>query len=266
MIYRFWIVLVIIFFTSLSIAQPKIIVKPGFVKYFEEHNVYGSILIYSEKDSCFITNNPGRSDSSFLPASTFKIPNSLIALETGVIKDTNEVIKWDSTHYNIESWNRNHTLRSAFANSVVWFYQEVARRIGEKRMQHFVDTMNYGNRDISGGIDRFWLDGSLRISQSQQIDFLRRMYYYQLPVSRRSIDIVKNIMILEQTPAAILHAKTGFAIRDLKNIGWLVGYVERGKDIYFFATCIERNSPDDLFGKARLEITKKVFAELEIFP
>jgi beta-lactamase class D len=245
-------------------AQQNCRELPELGKFFKEYNVVGSFVLYDRNNDSMVCYNHARITKEFIPASTFKIPNSLIALETGVVSDENFVIKWDSTHYGIEPWNRDHTLITAFANSVVWYFQEIARRIGQTRMQHFVDTLRYGNRDISGGIDRFWLDGGLRISQLQQIDFLRRLYAYQLPVSMRSIDIVKKIMILEKTDSYTLSAKTGLALRTDREIGWLVGYLERDGNVYFFATNIEQKDPTDLFGKARLEITRSIFRSLHL--
>ncbi len=130
-----------------------------------------------------------------MPASTFKIPNSIIALETGVVEDPDkDIFKWDGVKRSIEAWNKDHTLRSAIAVSAVPVYQEIARRIGPERMQKYVDLMDYGNRDIGGGIDQFWLTGNLRIDPMQQIDFLDRLHRGVLPVSRRSQELVRDII------------------------------------------------------------------------
>lgn len=237
---------------------------PDLAHFFQEYRVEGSFLLADLKNDSMICFNSKRTRTPFIPASTFKIPNTLIALETGVLTDENSLIRWDSTHYAIESWNHDQTLRTAFQYSAVWYYQEVARRIGKTRMQKYLDRLKYGNRDISGGIDRFWLDGGLRISSEQQIDFLKRLYTYQLPISRRNIDILKKIMVLEKTDAYILSAKTGLALRADHMIGWLVGFLERDRDVYFFATNIEQHDRSDLFGAARLEITRKIFRYLKL--
>ncbi len=131
-----------------------------FSKYFDEYNVKGSFLLYDQNKDEYIYYDSARCNTQFIPASTFKIFNSLVSLETGVIADENEIIKWDSIESNKE-WNRDHNMRSAIKYSVVWFYQELARRVGEERMQYYIDTVGYGNRDISGGIDRFWLVGGV---------------------------------------------------------------------------------------------------------
>src|SRR3977135_4644506 len=117
-----------------------------------------------------------------LPASTFKIPNSLIALETGVVVDPDkDVFKGDGVTRPIEAGNKDHTMRSAIAASAVPVYQEIARRIGEERMQKYVDLLDYGNRDIGGGLHQFWLTGNMRIDPIQQVDFVDRLRRGGLP-------------------------------------------------------------------------------------
>ena len=118
----------------------------------------------------------GRARTGYLPGSTFKIPHALIALETGVVADVDkEVIRWDGVVREIEEWNRDHTLRTAMRYSVVPVFQQIANRIGAERMKQFVDAFDYGNRDIGGALDRFWLDGALRISALEQIEFLQAL-------------------------------------------------------------------------------------------
>jgi beta-lactamase class D len=156
-------------------------------------------------------------------------------------------------------------MQSAFKYSVVWYYQELARRVGGAKQKYWLDKAHYGNADTSGGIDRFWLTGKLRITPEQQIDFLQRLYKNQLPFSRRSMDIVRRIMIAEQTPKYALRAKTGWSEQDSLSIGWYVGYVEKENNVYFFATCIQSRYPDNTdFGRARIEITRSILKELKI--
>ncbi|WP_233562372.1 penicillin-binding transpeptidase domain-containing protein, partial [Sorangium cellulosum] len=182
--------------------------------------------------------NPDRAAAGYMPASTFKIPNTIIGLETGVIPDERFSLRWNGVKRSIPDWNRDHDLASAMKHSVFWFYQEVARRIGPERMKAHLDAFGYGNRDISGGIDWFWLTGGLRITPHEQVDFQRRLHAGALPCSPRSLDIVKRIIVLEQTPAYTLRGKTGLAVDERTTTGWLVGSVERGADTYFYATVL----------------------------
>ena len=140
-------------------VNPVSVVNPELEKYFQGFK--GAFVLYDFNKNQYIRFNPERCAEQFIPASTFKIMNSLIGLETGVIPDENYVIKWDGTHYDVPSWNQDHTLKTAIQNSVVWYYQELARRVGSEKMQYYVDAAQYGNQNISGQIDNFWLEGGL---------------------------------------------------------------------------------------------------------
>ncbi len=231
-------------------------------KFFKEKNIQGCFLLYDLNQNKYLGYNLARTDSAFIPASTFKIFNSLVALETEVIKNENEIIKWDSVDRQNEQWNKDNNLRSAFKYSVVWFYQELARRIGQDRMQKYIDTVGYGNKNINGGIDFFWLRGDLRISPKQQIDFLLRLYNDGLPFSKRTMDIVKDIMIFEKNDDYVLRAKTGWGMRLIRQIGWFVGYAVKGNNVFFFANNIDIYKDEDANG--RIPITKDILKYLKI--
>ena len=150
-------------------------------------------------------------------------------------------------------------MRSAICNSVVWYYQELARRVGEEQMRAYVEAAAYGNADISGNIDSFWLDGALRISPDEQVEFLKRLYLNGLPFSQRSMDIVKDIIVLEETDTYKLSGKTGSAIRIEVYQGWFVGYLETDDNVYFFATNFES---DDSNGFANGENAKRISLDI----
>ncbi len=199
----------------------------------------GAFEAYDTRTGLTIRHNPALCAQRFSPASTFKIPNSLIGLETGVIPDQHYVIPWDGVKRTFTSWNRDHDLASAIANSVVPYYQELARRVGKARMQHYLDTLGYGNRTIGEAVDRFWLDGSLQISPDEQVAFLRRLRDDRVPFSQRSIGIVKEIVKQDSSAGWTLRAKTGYAAEDsLHAVGWYVGWVERADRAVVFALCI----------------------------
>ncbi len=251
-----------------SIATPQVIsatatseINPELGKYFD--GLPGTFVLYDLKHDHTLRYNPTRSAERFLPASTFKILNSLISLETGVIPDENTVIKWNGTIYDIPAWNHDQTLRSAIKDSVVWYYQELARRVGPERMQKYVDTVGYGNHDISGNVDSFWLDGALRISADEQVEFLKRLYQNDLPFSQRTLDIVKDILILDKTSVSRLSGKTGTQLRVEPAINWFVGYVEKDGNVYFFATNLElpEGSTDNARAK---ETTLRILRDLKL--
>ena len=238
-------------------------------------NTIGAFVLYDMKNDRYIRYNEKRCRERFSPKSTFKIPNSLIGLETGVIKDAEFVIAWDRQKYppqdnwNIEPfkhWGQDHTLRTAIKYSVVWYYRELALQVGQQRMKKYLGDLKYGNQRIGGPVDEFWLDNSLKISADEQVEFLKALYTEKLPVSKRSIGIVKDILLLEQTPAYRLSAKTGGGpIAQGKAIVWFVGYVETGGNVYFFATNIEGPTYMSIRDR-RIEITKQRLASLGYLP
>ncbi len=237
--------------------------RPEFVKYFKEAKVEGAFLLYDLGRDRYTVYNTSRTQQGFIPASTYKIFNSLVALETGVVRDENEVLKWDGVDRGNAGWNQDQNMRTAIKRSTVWFYQEVARRVGEKRMQHYITQAGYGNRNIQGGIDQFWLDGQLRITMREQIDFLVKFHRNNLPFSQKTIATVKDILVYEKTESYTMRAKTGWGARFKPQVGWFVGYVERADgSAYFFATNIDILKFDD--SKARISITKNILREMKI--
>jgi beta-lactamase class D len=247
-------------------AAPTDEIRPDWEKQFQTFNVKGAFVVYDLNRQHYLRYNPARCDQRFIPASTFKIMNALVGLETGVIPTADYTIKWDGTHYDIPAWNHDHTLRTAMQNSVVWYYQELARRVGPEKMQYYIDAANYGNRNISGPLDSFWLDGGLSISPNEQIEFLKRLYAGKLPFSSQTMDTVKDIMVLEKATDYTLRGKVGWGQRIKPQIGWFVGYLEEKDNVYFFATNIESDAPDQNFGEAREKITRTIFHDLGLLP
>lgn len=232
-------------------------------KFFDEYEHDGCFVLYDLNKNEFIKYNSERCKEQFIPASTFKIFNSLAALESNVIKDEYEIIKWDSVKRSYENWNQDLDIKRAFKFSAVWFYQELARRIGYDKMKYYITENHYGNENIDGGIDKFWLQGDLRISPDEQVEFLRKLYLNELTFSQRAIDIVKNIMIYDQNENYILRVKTGWGIIDDTNIGWFVGYAEAHNNTYFFAVNVEALKPEDGF-VSRINITYNILKYLNI--
>ncbi|HEX8548931.1 MAG TPA: class D beta-lactamase [Cytophagaceae bacterium] len=254
---------------SFSFTSSKVItvLRPDFESAFKEYNVEGSFLAYDLQAKTRYVYNPKRCKERFSPASTFKIFNSLVAIETGVAPDANYELKWDSIDRHNANWNRNTDMKAAFANSTVWYYQQLAKSIGPARMKEWIEKVGYGNNDISGGIDEFWLTGNLRISQEEQVEFLRKLYLGELPFSKRTMDMVKEIMVNEQTDSYKLSGKTGWAIRDEFNIIWFVGFLERNDKVYLYATNFETVYEDlPTITKGRIEITKSIFRKMNVIP
>jgi beta-lactamase class D len=243
--------------------------SPDLAPYFKPFPA-GAFVLYDLKRGRHLRYNEARCRERFSPFSTFKIANSLIGLDSGVITDAEFVIKWDEKKYPafdrdtlpFSAWWQDQTLRTAFKRSVVWYYRELALRVGEKRMKEYVGKIGYGNGDASGPLNGFWLNSSLKISADEQVDFLRRLYKEELPVSKRSVGIVKEIMTLEETPDYRLSGKTGGGpLGENRFLGWFVGYVETKDNTYFFATEIE--GPTYLSVRdERIALTKRILAGL----
>lgn len=250
--------------SALTMPPLEVTQNIDFGKHFRDLGIEGSILIEDANNTRY-QHNPQRNTTRFLPASTFKVLNSLISLETAVINDEVAVLTWDGIPRMIPEWNRDLNMREAFKLSAVWFYQVLARRVGNERMQKWVTQVGYGNQKIGNkeDIDKFWLEGELRITPSEQIQFLHRLYNNDLPFSKRTVSIVKDIMIVEKTPNYTLRAKTGWAglgNKTMPQIGWIVGYLEQGKSVYFFATNIDLKNDAD--APKRLEVTRRCFKDL----
>lgn len=235
-----------------------------FKKYFDEYGHTGCFVLYDLKNDSYARYNSERCEQRFIPASTFKIFNSLAGIETGAVKNENDTIRWDGVDRGWTEWNKDMDMKHAFKFSSVWFYQEIARRVGEEKMQELININEYGNKDISGGIDLFWLEGGFRVSADEQIEFLKKLYLDEVRFSQRSIDIVKSIMIYEQTENYILRAKTGWGIRFETQVGWFIGYIERDGNVYFFATNVESKNPEKGY-VSRIQITKNILSELGLY-
>jgi beta-lactamase class D len=241
----------------------------GFERLFQRHQ--RSVCCLRPEERSLRALQPQRCRERFSPKSTFKIPNSLIGLETGVIRDAEFVIQWNREKYppqpnwNEEpfvNWGKDQTLRSALKYSVVWYYRELALRVGGRQMKKYVRAFNYGNEDVSGRVDNFWLNNVLKISADEQVEFLKAFYTGRLPVSKRSTEIVKDILVLEKTPTYQLSTKTGGGpIDEGIYIGWFVGYLESNGNVYFFAINIEGASFVEIRDK-RIHLTKQILKAL----
>jgi len=221
-----------------------------------------TVVVYDLQRNKYQAVHGERAARRLVPASTFKIVNALTAVDLGVVAGPAAVIPWDSVERDRPEWNRDLDLREAFRVSAVPHFQHLARQIGPARMQRALDRAGYGNRNIGSVIDRFWLDGPLRISPLEQVQMLTRLYRGELPFSPRAITTVRDIMVVEQTPAYTVRAKTGWTNVTPDEVGWWVGWVERGPDVYVFATSLESPNPTDAFGPARERITRRVLAAL----
>jgi len=243
------------------------IVRSDLVEIFDSAKVSGAILVFDPQKNVYYSNDFARSERGYLPASTFKIPNSIIALETGVVESDSTLFKWDGRKRRLIVWEQDLIFRDAFHVSCVPCYQEIARNIGVERMRKFLDQFQYGNMIVdSSNIDLFWLEGESKISLRQQVDFIYRFFNSEIGISKRTEEIMKRLMVIEENAVYAISGKTGWAIRNGNNLGWFAGYLETDGRVYFFATNIEPSGEFDmsLFPKIRSEITHRALSTLKI--
>lgn len=233
----------------------------------QEAKSEGCFILYDLKRDRYIRYNSQHCQKRFIPASTFKIFNSLVALETNAIADENTVIAWNGvSNQSFPAWNQDQTMRTAFTRSVVWFYQDLARRIGKERMTKYIQAASYGNQDIEDKIDTFWLNGKLRISPQEQIKFLVRLYKEDLPFSPAVMQTVKDVMVIERQDNYTLRGKTGWGqdVDGMKNIGWYVGYLERDNNVYFYALNMINQETNFPMIPTRKKILFDTFKDLQL--
>lgn len=253
----------------LAICAPIAFGQTNFKIYYDSLGVKGSTTIYDYKNKRWIYTDRQDAEMATLPASTFKIPNSLFALEYKAVQDEKEVFKWDGlpkSHLgtDVNAWNKHTDLKDAFKNSTIWFYVEVARRVTRNRYKKTLKKCRYGNGNFSEKGTDFWNYGNFAITPKNQIDFLIKIHESRLPFSKATVDKVKDIMISEQTETHTYRDKTGWTRKNGEDIGWWVGYLETKNNVFFFATRLvkDENDSNPYFLKGRKEITKLILKEI----
>jgi beta-lactamase class D len=227
----------------------------------------GAFVLATLRGDSIVRVNADRCSEAVIPASTFKIPHSCIALETGAVDGIHDTLLWDGRSYSIATWEQDQSMAQAFQRSCVWFYQETARRIGASRMQRYLDQMEYGNRSIDGGLDRFWLDGALRISPDEQIGLLRKLFTDSLPFRSSVMRDVRDLMALETAPTHTLYGKSGWGIVNGTHYGWLVGAIDYEGVTWLYATLLIATDVDTTrFPAIRHEITRTLLREAQLLP
>lgn len=242
-------------------------------RYFDAEGVTGCFGFFDNGQGQFsIYNMPRYRDSAFTPASTFKIFNALVALGTGRIFSDTVVLKWDGKIRTgprgdtMTQWNKDMDMREAFEVSNVPFFQELARRIGRDTMQKMLDSLSYGNKKIGSAVDSFWLNNTLKITPDEQLGLVKKLYFRQLPLQNREQEIVKNLMVREQTDKYILAYKSGWGQTDQGNqLGWLVGWIEENRHPYFFVLNLESPDPKKDMVQARMNMLKAILKEKGFF-
>jgi len=236
-----------------------------FQKILDGTKVTGSILIYDRDKSEMHSNDFERASRGFLPASTYKVPHVMIALESGIVTSDTTMLPWDGVPRNMPIWNRPMPLSDAVKFSCVPCFQDIARQIGSDRMKKGVEQLEFGDMEINAeSVDQFWLRGDSKISQMEQVDFWSRFYDGHLSISPRTDSLTKKMTLLRDWDQYKLWGKTGWAASSDRNIGWFVGMLEAKGKMYFFATNVEPNADFDmqLFPPVRRQVTMNAFRSL----
>jgi beta-lactamase class D len=252
-------------FAGLSASAAEVASMPQWQRHFDERGVQGTFVLLDAARDRYLVLDEARARRGYLPASTFKIANALVGLEVGSIADEKEIFRWDGKPQWRPEWERDQTLATGMRDSVVWMFQEVARRTGKARMREWLARLDYGNRDVGGGIELFWLQGGLRISAMQQVDFVHRLAEGRLPATQRAQRLVREALVVEKTRERTLYAKTGSTGMGAGKLHWWVGWIERrGKPVAYFAMNLT-TSGATRFGD-RFEISRAILREAGMLP
>jgi beta-lactamase class D len=266
------------FFVTVLLATLFVACSPNNVnndeelgEFFKKYQLEGTFGMFDNGKGNFNIYNVARfRDSTYQPASTFKVINSLIGIETGRIIDTNAVINWDGLTHGRPECDKDLTMFQAFRISCPPWYQELARRIGQDTMQHWLDTLGYGQRyqpfKIQNNLDTFWLDNSARITADEQLGIVKRLYFDQLPFQKRTQRLVRGMMLQEQNSNYSLSYKTGWGYTEKGHaLGWIIGWIEENQHPYFFVLQVENPDRNFNLGAARVNLLRDILKHYGFF-
>ncbi len=249
---------------ALSLTATARAEDPDIAAAFARSGLQGTFVVSSLGTGTRYMHNDVRAGQRFPVASTFKILNSLIALETGVVKDKDTLFRWDGMTRDIPDWNRDQTLESAFKVSCVWCYQQMAARISPRTYRHYLKQADYGRLQTPFKQTEFWLDGSLQVNALDQVALMRKVYLRQLPFRDEAYNTLRQIMLAERTPSYSLYAKTGWAARSTPQTGWYTGYVTTVEDVWFFALNVDIGQASEL--PLRVSLAKEALRVKGVIP
>lgn len=237
----------------------KTVEEIDLASYFQGNE--GTFVLYDMTDDSYLIYNEAMSTTRVSPDSTFKIYSGLFALEEGLISPDTSTRSWDGTEYFFDSWNQDQTLTSAVQNSVNWYFQELDAQMGYSALSSYYSRISYGNCDLSGGIDSYWAESSLKISPVEQTELLSDLLQNRWGFRTENIQAVRDAMFIADTPAGRLYGKTGTGSDGSRNTnGWFVGFLETGGHVLCFATNIQ-DGPD-ASGSAASEITMNILNDI----
>ncbi len=260
--YFFILLTISISFFSCSVNKAKI--DNSVKKYFDAQNVDGCFTMLRNTDGEITVYNMALDTQRFQPSSTFNMFNSLVALQTGKVTGDDMVIRWDGIKRQ-NNWNRNFDLKSAFKSNATPYFQEVARRIGKDTMQHWMDSLSYGNKMMSASVDSFWMDNSLKISPDEQLGLLKKLYFDQLPLRKSVMQSVRDAMVqVDNTAYKLSYISANGNNAAQLPLGWVIGWIEENRHVYFFVTLVKSDRAKDL-SSIQVDITKDILKQYGFF-
>jgi beta-lactamase class D len=252
--------------TAMACTQKRATIDNSLKQFFDDNKVEGCFTMLNNSSGEITVYNMAMDTTRYTPASTFKIVNSLIGLQTGAITNDTMLIKWDGVKRSNEDWNKDMGMKEAFKASCVPYYQEVARRIGRDTMQKWLDSLHYGNASTKGPIDSFWLNNQLKISPDEQLGLMKKLFFNQLPFRASVQEAVKSAMLWEANTAYKLSYKTGWGFDEQgNNLGWITGWIEENRHVYLFVTLVKSADKQIDMRKVRMDITKGILKKLGFF-
>jgi beta-lactamase class D len=232
---------------------------------------YGGLEIYDAQSKLSFRVNTPRLSERLPPCATYLVPHMVIALGTGVLKENEAPLAFDAAKYADapmwpSSWRREQTFDSALKDSVRWYAQELAQKMGSARITANLKRIKYGNADITGGLDKFWMSSSLLVTSFEQIDFMKALRDGKLGFNPRINKLVQDALVVEKTVDYTIFGKYGSCpMPDGKYLGWLVGYIERAGKVWYYALNLDGKSVADFSG-IRLDIVRGSMIELGFLP
>jgi beta-lactamase class D len=243
----------------IKISKDNKTVSVSFQKLLDSNRVEGAIVVYNSADNKWISNDFKIAEQVFTVASTFKITNSIIGLESGVISEKS-IFKWDNKKRNNPEWEKDLTLQQAFKQSCLPCYHELAREIGCARMSDYLKKYKFPELKIdSANLDKFWINGQLKLSPLQQIDFLNNVVKNKFKLKNSTLETIQNLMFIEKFNGINFYGKTGWAFENNTDLGWFIGYALHKNSFFYVAIIIQPKDDFDmkLFGKIRYEISRQ---------
>lgn len=237
---------------------------------FADQRVEGVFVLRDEEQGCVATSHKSLARTAFRPQSTFKIPHALIGLEIGILSGAEHIWAWDKQARSDPRWQKDLSLQEALRVSCVPCFQQLAREIGPTRMRAYLKRLKYGNQRVDGPIDLFWLNGSLRMSPIDQVEFVHQTLEHTLAIQPRHVDLVWSMLELEPVGRVRMFGKTGLGQQDGRAIGWVVGYLEFGARRWpyaVFTRSLEGQDVDREMARLvtlRLKLARQIVASLEL--